>query len=136
VLKTVLLPAFDACFSALLEDLQQSGRFDETLVVVMAEMGRKAKIGDPRSGGVQGSGRDHWIHCQTVLFAGGGIKGGQVYGSSDRVGGYPATHPVYPEHLAATIYQALGIPSDLTLRSRDGRPVALLDEEARPLPLF
>jgi uncharacterized protein (DUF1501 family) len=136
VLKTVLLPAFDACFSALLEDLKQSGRLDETLVVVMAEMGRKPKIGDPRSGGVRGAGRDHWIHCQTVLFAGAGIKGGQTCGSSDRIAAYPADRPVYPEHLAATMFHALGIPPDLTLRSRDGRPMALLDEDARPLPLF
>ncbi len=135
VLKTVLLPAFDACYSALLEDLEQRGLLDETLVVVMAEMGRKPRIGDPRSGGDKGTGRDHWIHCQTVLFAGGGIKGGQVYGASDKVGAYPADRPVYPEHLAATMYQALGIPEERTFRSREGRPMALL-EDARSLPLF
>lgn len=136
VLKTVLLPAFDACFSALLEDLKQRGLLDETLVVVMAEMGRKPKIGDPRSGGNRGSGRDHWLHCQTALFAGGGIKGGQVYGTSDKIGAYPADKPVHPEHLAATMYQALGLPRDLHVRSRDGRPMALLEEDARALPLF
>jgi hypothetical protein len=136
VLKTVLLPAFDACFSALLDDLKERGLFEETLVVVMAEMGRKPKIGDPRSGGASGTGRDHWIHCQTVLFAGGGIRGGQVYGSSDKVGGYPADLPVHPERLAATIYHALGIPRDATLRSRDGRPMAILEDDAQPLPLF
>jgi hypothetical protein len=135
VLKTVLLPAFDACYSALLEDLEARGLLDETLVVVMAEMGRKPRIGDPRSGGATGSGRDHWVHCQSALFAGGGIRGGQVYGSSDRVGAYPSNLPVYPEHLAATMYHALGIPSDLELTSRDGRPVRVL-EDARPLPLF
>jgi hypothetical protein len=69
------------------------------------------------------------------MFAGGGIKGGQVYGSSDKVGGYPADLPVHPERLAATMYHALGVPNEAQFRSRDGRPMALL-EDARPLPLF
>jgi hypothetical protein len=133
--RTVLLPAFDACYSALLQDLHDRGLLDETLVVVMAEMGRKPRIGDPRSNGVRGSGRDHWIHCQSALLAGGGIRGAQVYGASDRVGAFPADRPVYPEQLAATVCQALGIPRDLSITSRDGRPLALLPD-ADPLPLF
>jgi hypothetical protein len=135
VLKKVLLPSFDACYPALLEDLEDRGLLDETLVVVMAEMGRKPKIGDHRSGGVKGAGRDHWVHCQTALFAGGGVRGGQVYGSSDRVAAYPAEKPVYPEQLSATIYHALGVPEDLATTDREGRPLALL-EGAKPLPIF
>jgi hypothetical protein len=134
-LKNVLLPAFDACYSALLNDLGERGLLDETLVVVNAEMGRTPKVGDPRNGGKGAPGRDHWVHCQTALFAGGGVRGGQVYGSSDRVAGHPADQPVGPEHLAATMYQALGVYDDLVVRDREGRPVSLL-EEGRPLPLF
>lgn len=76
-LKNYLLPEFDRAFSALVEDLEQRGLLDQTLLVVNSEMGRAPKIGDPRSGGVSGSGRDHWTHCQCVTRAGGGIRGGQ-----------------------------------------------------------
>jgi hypothetical protein len=134
-LRQVLLPAFDACFSALLEDLTQRGLLDETLVLVCAEMGRTPKVGDPRTGGKGPPGRDHWIHCQTALLAGGGIRGGQTYGASDRVAAYPASHPVWPEDLAATVYQAMGI-DELTLTDRDGRVQSLVEDEAKPLPLF
>jgi hypothetical protein len=134
-LKNVLLPAFDACYSALLEDLDQRGLLDETLVVVVAEMGRTPKVGDPRTGGKGPAGRDHWIHCQSALFAGGGIRGGQVYGASDRVGAYPSDRPVRPEHLATTMYHALGMTDSLIVSDREGKPVSLR-EEAEPLPLF
>lgn len=132
-LQNVLLPAFDACYSALLEDLAQRGLLDETLVLVTAEMGRKPKVGDPRRGGA--SGRDHWVHCQSALLAGGGILGGQVYGSSDRMGAFPAEYPVGPEHLAHTAYRALDIDDRLVLDDALGRPFSLL-EEGEPLPLF
>ncbi len=134
-LKNVLLPAFDACFSALLEDLAERGLLDETLVLVVAEMGRTPKVGDPRTGGSGPPGRDHWIHCQTALLAGGGIRGGQTYGASDRVAGYPASHPVSPEDLAATVYHAMGI-DDVTLTDRDGRVQSLLEDGGQALPLF
>jgi Protein of unknown function (DUF1501) len=135
-LKNVLLPAFDAAFSALLDDLSQRGLLDETLVVVAAEMGRTPRVGDPRTASKAAPGRDHWIHCQTALFAGGGIRGGQVYGSSDKVAGYPASDPVRPERIAATVYQAMGIPSrELIFTDRENRPHHLV-EEYRPLPLF
>jgi hypothetical protein len=133
-LRNVLLPAFDACYSALLEDLAQRGLFDSTLVLVCAEMGRTPKVGDPRTGDKARPGRDHWVHCQTALLAGGGIRGGQVYGSSDRVGAYPSDRPVGPEHLAATVYHALGLSDDLVIQDRQGRPLHLL-AEGRPLPL-
>ena len=92
-LKDRLLPEFDRPFAALLDDLHQRGLLDETLVLVSSEMGRKPKVGDPRSGGAGGAGRDHWTHCMTVLLAGGGIRGGQVYGSSDRYAEFPAEQP-------------------------------------------
>ncbi len=78
-LKDDLLPEFDRGYSALIEDLHGRGLLDDTLVLVSSEMGRKPLIGDRRSGGVEGAGRDHWTACQSVLFAGGGVRGGQVY---------------------------------------------------------
>jgi hypothetical protein len=92
-------PAFDLKFSSLLENLSRSGLLDTTLVVAMGEFGRSPKINP--SGG-----RDHWPRCSTVLIAGGGIRGGQIYGSSDRIGAEPRDNPVS----AGTLRQALGIP--------------------------
>lgn len=126
-----LLPEFDQCFSALIEDLHQRGLLDSTLLLVTSEMGRQPKIGDPRSGGTTGAGRDHWTHCLTDLLAGGGITGGQVYGSSDRLGEYPAEHPVTPADIAQTVYAAMGV-HDLGAVDAEGRPFSLLDE-GRPL---
>ncbi|MFN0017747.1 MAG: DUF1501 domain-containing protein [Pirellulaceae bacterium] len=134
-LKNVLLPAFDAGFSALLEYLEARGLLEETVVLVAAEMGRTPKVGDPRTGGKGPPGRDHWIHCQTALMAGGGIQGGQHFGASDRIAAYPADRPVYPEDLAATVYHALGIDQHLAFTDREGRIQSLLDE-GQPLPLF
>jgi len=133
-LKNVLLPAFDAGFSALMEDLEQRGLLEETLVVVTAEMGRTPKVGDPRTGGKGPPGRDHWIHCQTALVAGGGIQG-QIYGASDRVAGYPADRPVYPEDIAATVFHALDIDPRSPLTDREGRTQSLL-ADGNPLPIF
>jgi len=132
-LKNVLLPAFDACYSALLGDLDARGMLDETLVVVNAEMGRTPKIGDPRAGGA--AGRDHWDHCMSALFTGGGIRGGQIVGASDKIGAYPLSHPIYPEDLAATIYEATGIRDNLWIKDRQQRPISLL-AEGEPLPIF
>ncbi|MDF1841270.1 MAG: DUF1501 domain-containing protein [Rubripirellula sp.] len=125
-LKDNLLPEFDRAFSALVEDLAQRGLLDQTLLLVTSEMGRKPKIGDPRSGGVSGAGRDHWTHCLSVLMAGGGIRGGQTYGASDRFGEYPADHPVTPADITKTVYHATGI-ADLQARDSQGRPYNLLD---------
>ena len=126
-LKEHLLPEFDRAFSALVDDLAARGLLDQTLVLVTSEMGRTPKIGDPRSGGAAGAGRDHWTHCMSVLLAGGGIRGGQVYGSSDRRGEYPADRPVTPAHIARTVYHAMGV-HDLTATDKDGRVYNLLDE--------
>jgi hypothetical protein len=130
-LRDHLLPEFDRPFAALLDDLHQRGLLPETLVLVSSEMGRKPRIGDPRSGGAGGAGRDHWTACMSVLLAGGGIRGGQVYGTTDRRAEYPWDNPVAPEHIAHTVFHALGI-DDLTAMDRQGRPFYLLDD-GRPL---
>lgn len=130
-LKDDLLPEFDRGFSALVEDLADRGLLDETLLLITSEMGRKPKIGDPRSGGVTGAGRDHWTHCLTDVLAGGGIRGGQTFGSSDRFAEYPADNPVTPADIAKTVYHAMGI-HDLEAQDKQGRPYSLL-AEGRPL---
>jgi len=130
-LKEDLLPEFDRGFSALIEDLANRQLLGETLVLVTSEMGRKPKIGDPRSGGPSGAGRDHWTHCLTDVLAGGGIRGGQVYGSSDRLGEYPALNPVSPSDIVKTVYHAMGV-SNLQATDAQGRPFAIL-EEGKPI---
>lgn len=129
-LKHHLLPPLDQALSALLSDLHERGLLDETLVVIGSDMGRTPRVGDALSP----SGRNHWNFCQTVLFAGGGIRGGQVYGPSDQIAAYPKDNPVRPEDIAATIYDALGIYDDLWATDAQGRPYHLLDE-GQPLPL-
>ncbi len=118
LLKDSLLPPFDRAFAALLEDLAQRGLLDETLVVCLGEFGRTPKI-NPAAG------RDHWAACNSVVLAGGGVRGGQVYGASDRHAAHPATPPVSPDDLSATIYQALGIDTHLQVRDHLGRPLPL-----------
>jgi hypothetical protein len=117
-LKNSLLPPFDRGFSALLEDLAERGLLDETLVVCLGEFGRTPKING-------GAGRDHWAACNSVVLAGGGIRGGQVFGASDRIAAFPATPPVSPSDLAATIYDRLGIRLETQLRDNQGRPLPL-----------
>lgn len=134
-LKEDLLPEFDRAFSALIEDLNQRGLLDSTLLLVSSEMGRKPKIGDPRSGGVSGAGRDHWTHCLTNLLAGGGIRGGQTYGASDPVGEYPADRPVTPADITKTVYHAMGV-HNLEARDRENRPYNLLAEGEPIMDLF
>jgi hypothetical protein len=134
-LKENLLPGFDRGFSALVGDLHDRGLLDSTLLVVTSEMGRKPKVGDPRSGGTTGAGRDHWTHCLSVLMAGGGIRGGQTYGTSDKRGEYPADRKVTPADVAKTVYHAMGI-TDLEARDREGRPYSLLADGEPILDLF
>ena len=123
LLKQSLLPMFDRGFSALLADLHDRRLLDETLVIAMGEFGRTPKIGQiTSSAGADKGGRDHWPHCYTVMFAGGGMPAGTVYGSSDRDAAYPASNPVTPEDVAATIYQALGIAPDTLIRDPLDRP--------------
>lgn len=134
-LKNYLLPEFDRCFSALVEDLSDRGLLASTLLQINSEMGRQPKIGDPRSGGVKGAGRDHWTHCMSVVLAGGGVRGGQTYGTSDRLAEYPADNPVAPEDIAKTVYYAMGI-NDLEAVDREGRPFQLLEEGTPLYELF
>jgi hypothetical protein len=134
-LKEHLLPEFDRCFSALLSDLHQRGLLDQTLVLVSSEMGRAPRVGDPRSGGVKGAGRDHWTNCMSVLFAGGGVRGGQTYGRSDKTGAYPMDRQVAPEDVAHTVYHAMGI-TDLEATDREGRRFHLMPDGAPIHGLF
>lgn len=134
-LKDRLLPEFDRPFAALLDDLHQRGLLESTLVLVSSEMGRKPRIGDPRSGGLGGAGRDHWTACQSVLLAGGGIRGGQTFGTTDKRAEYPDQHPVAPEHVARTVFHAMGI-DDLNAVDREGRPFHLMDEGRALTELF
>ncbi len=119
-LKNYLLPPLDHSLSALLEDLDTSGMLDETMVVVASEFGRTPKVFRIPSGKLPG--RDHWGAVQSVLFAGGGTRGGTVIGSSDKIGGYPDESPQKPENFAATIFDALGIPRDSHWMDHSGRP--------------
>ncbi|MDF1860555.1 MAG: DUF1501 domain-containing protein [Verrucomicrobiales bacterium] len=134
-LSQYLLPEFDRGYSALIEDLSQRGMLDETLVLVSSEMGRKPKIGDRRSGGVSGAGRDHWTACQSIVMAGGGIQGGQTFGKTDRYGELPVENVVGPEDITKTVYHAMGV-SDLNATDRAGRPINLLSEGNALTELF
>jgi len=134
-LKEYLLPEFDRGISALLGDLKDRGLLDETLVLVTSEMGRKPQIGDPRSGGKAGAGRDHWTACMSVLMAGGGVQGGRVYGRTDKHAAYPAEKPVGPEDITKTVYHTMGI-DNLEAVDPLGRPYNLLDDGKAILDLF
>jgi uncharacterized protein (DUF1501 family) len=108
--------------SALLDDLQSLGMLEETLVVMVGEMGRTPKVNaQNRSPGAK-AGRDHWGAVQTVFIAGGGTRGGTVIGASDQNGAYPAFDAQQPENLAATIYSALGIPGTAVWKDELNRP--------------
>jgi hypothetical protein len=127
--KSHLLPGLDQTLSALLDDLTERGLLDETLVVCVGEMGRTPQ-GTPRWG------RGHWSYCFPALLAGAGIRGGAVYGRSDKHAGYPADNPVRPEDLAATIFHALGIDPQSCIEDRQGRPVALVEKGQALSELF
>lgn len=120
-LRDFLFPPTDRGLSALLDDLDSSGRLDQTLIVMAGEFGRTPKVfGLPQHYRLPG--RDHWGAVQTVWLAGGGIVGGRVIGSSDKIGGYPAADPQTPENLAATIYSTLGLPDEVAWHDDLGRP--------------
>jgi len=118
-LRAELLPQLDAAVSTLISDLADRGMLRRTLVVVMGEFGRS-----PRINGA--AGRDHWNFCYGLMLAGGGIKGGTVYGASDRIGSRPSSNPVTPADIIATIYHCLGIPANLELLDRLKRPNQLV----------
>ena len=134
-LQNHLLPEFDRAFSGLVEDLADRNMLNETLLLVTSEMGRTPKIGDPRSGGTSGAGRDHWTHCLTDVLAGGGIQGGRTFGSSDRYAEYPSDNPVTPADVTKTVYHAMGV-DNLDAVDLQGRPYNLLSEGAPLTELF
>ena len=116
-----LFPPTDKAVSALLDDLHENGLLESTLVVMAGEFGRTPKITHlPQY--YKFPGRDHWGAVQSVFLAGGGVPGGTVVGSSDKIGAFPASRPQRPENLAATIYHALGIPSVAVFRDALDRP--------------
>ena len=114
-MKNDLIPPADRALSAVLDDLTLSGRLDETLIVWVGEFGRAPTIN-------ASAGREHHPYCYNALLAGGGIRGGQVYGASDRRGAYPSENPVSPHDLVATMYRALGVSPELVLHDSLNRP--------------
>lgn len=128
-LKTRLMPPADQAFSALLEDLAARGMLDSTLVVWTGEFGRTPRVGQSVVGGAGAGrdGRDHWPHCFSSVLAGGGVRGGTVYGASDRWAAYPARDPVTPADVAATVYHLLGVDPGTELSDPLGRPLRLCE---------
>jgi len=122
LLKDYLFPPTDQAVSALLDDLNESGLLENTMIVMAGEFGRTPRIHNVAPNIYKLPGRDHWAPCQSVLFAGGGVQGGNIIGSSDSHGAYPASDPQTPENFAATIYQALGIPREAKWHDATGRP--------------
>jgi hypothetical protein len=125
-LKNRLLPSFDRGASALLADLADRGMLDETLVVVLTDFGRTPQIN-------RAAGRDHYPNVYSIALAGGGIEGGQVYGSSDSKGAFPRTQPCGPADIHATIFHALGISPEATIHDLLGRPFPVCDGQVLPL---
>jgi hypothetical protein len=126
------LPQVDSLVSALFEDLDDRGMLDTTLVVLCGEFSRTPKMNDGGNGGApmsQGTpGRDHWGNSMFCLMGGGGVKGGVVVGSTDKLGQQPLTRPLTPSNIHATIYRVLGIDPKLQLLDPSGRPVNVLDD--------
>lgn len=126
------LPMVDSAVSALFKDLDERGLLETTLVVLCGEFSRTPKMNDGGNGGPPGSkgtpGRDHWGNSMFCLMGGGGVKGGQIVGSTDRLGQRPKTRAVTPSNIHATIYDVLGIDPKLQLLDPSGRPVSILDD--------
>ncbi len=119
-LKNFLLPPMDQAVSALLDDLDERGLLESTLVVMAGEFGRTPRIFSIPNAKLPG--RDHWGAVQTVFFAGGGVRGGTVIGASDAKGAYPAADPQKPENMAATIYHSLSLPATAAWHDELDRP--------------
>lgn len=130
------LPQVDSAVSSLFTDLDDRGLLDTTLVMLCGEFSRTPKMNDGGNGGAPRSmgtpGRDHWGEAMFCLLGGGGVKGGQIIGSTDRLGQRPASRPLKPCHIHATVYQVLGIDPKLHLLDPSGRPVPVLDD---PTPI-
>jgi hypothetical protein len=126
-LKQDLVPPFEYAFHSLMTDLEQSGKLDETLVVVATEFGRSPKVT------LKNGGREHWPDVYTIAMAGAGIEGGQVFGASDKIGAYPAESPVEPVNFIATIYHLLGIDPATELHDQQNRPFSIAKGKHIPL---
>jgi uncharacterized protein (DUF1501 family) len=122
--KNTLCPMLDLAYTALLEDLYHRGMLDSTLVIAMGEFGRTYKLNSR-------GGRDHWPGVWSVLFSGGGVRGGQVIGSSDKHGAEPKDRPVHASEIAATVYHAFDIDLATPLQTADGRQVPVA--ESKPI---
>ncbi|MFQ5733335.1 MAG: DUF1501 domain-containing protein [Planctomycetaceae bacterium] len=120
-LKNTLLPQFDAAWSSLIQDLVDRRMLKRTLVAVLGDFGRTPKIN-------KNAGRDHWNFCYSLMLAGGGFRRGLIHGTSDRIGGFPASLPLRPGDIVSTIYHALGIPHDREIRDRLNRPHRLVPQ--------
>jgi len=118
ILRENKLPGLDQTYSALMEDLDARGLLDETLVVLMSEMGRTPRV-NARAG------RDHWTYCYSIVLAGAGIRGGTVFGASDAQAAYVVDQPVSTSDICATIYHCLGIDPSFRVPDRSGRPVEI-----------
>ena len=114
------LAPFDRAFSTLVEDLQERGLLDSTLVISLGEFGRTPKINAD-------AGRDHWPDCYSAVLAGGGVNGGGFHGTSDKNGAYPTSDPVTPGDLAATMFSCFGLDPTTEILDRAGRPYRLAD---------
>ena len=119
-MKNIVAPLYDRGYSALIEDLDQRGLLDSTMVCNLAEFGRTPRV-NPAGG------RDHWPQCFTCGFAGGGVQGGRVVGASDPIGGVPVDRPADPGEVVATIFHSLGFDLEATLPGPAGRPFPLVD---------
>jgi hypothetical protein len=122
----LLGPMFDHAYSSLLEDLTDRGMLEKTLVIATGEFGRTPKI-NPAGG------RDHWPQCWSMVWAGGGIKGGQVVGASDEIGAYPKDRPASASSVAATILQAIGVDLESDLPGPQNRPLPVVDRGVEPI---
>jgi hypothetical protein len=132
-LRDELLPPFDQCFSAFLEDLVQRGLLDSTLVICTGEFGRTPRFGQFTGNGVNDTGRDHWSQCYSLVIAGGRMPGGRIIGRSDRFAAYPADEPITPQDLTASLLQALGVDPQLQVRDAFTRTVPLSTGQVKPI---
>jgi hypothetical protein len=130
-LKDHLLPRFDQTFSVLLEDLEQRGLLDSTLVVCMGEFGRAPIVALEKRFAGSTPGRKHWPACYSIVMAGAGVARGKIVGTSDRLAAYPASASYSPADLAATLFHALGIDPEEHYRDTLDRPIRLT--EGRPI---
>src|SRR5262249_42906665 len=127
-LRDKLFPPTDRALGALIDDLVSAGLLDSTLIVMGGEFGRTPRLSTLATA-YDGVGRDHWGATQSIFFAGGGVRGGTVIGSTDRNGAFPASNPQTPENMAATIYHALGIPAAAMWHDTSDRPFHVYNGE-------